>query len=63
MFHNMINNIGEDNHQEALDQAEGVREPCQTDGASKRLGNYYQQFVILLNAFKMMPLTLAVVMF
>ena len=39
----MMNNIGEDNHQEAVDQTEGVGEPCQTDGASKGLGNYHQQ--------------------
>ena len=37
----MMNNTGEDNHQEAFDQTEGVGEPCQTDGASKGLGNYY----------------------
>ena len=37
----MMNNTGEDNHQEAFDQTEGVGEPCQTDGASKGLGKYY----------------------
>ena len=37
----MIINIGEDNHQEAFDETEGVWKPCQTDGASKRLGNWY----------------------
>ena len=36
----MIKTIGEDNHQEAFDQTEGVWKPCQTDGASKRLGNW-----------------------
>ena len=52
MYQNVIKKLGEDNHQEAFDETEGVREPCQADGASKGLGKLSSTILIMKLLFK-----------